>query len=89
MWLKGDPDPFEIIGLAADAKYQDARIAAPPTVCVFAPVFTGSMDMSLRTAVAPSTVATNPRRVLTDVFGPDAVGRVTTLEEHVDASIVD
>ena len=88
LWLEGDSDPFEIIGLAGDAKYQDARIAAPPTVYVYAPVFTGAMGLSLRTAVAPAAVATDARRVLTDVFGTDAVGRVTTLEEHVDASIV-
>ena len=88
LWLEGDADPFEIIGLAGDAKYQDARIAAPPTIYVYSPVFTGSMELSLRTAVAPSAVATDARRVLTDVFGTDAVGRVTTLEEHVDASIV-
>lgn len=88
VWLEGDPDPFEIIGLADDAKYQDPRIAAPPTIYLYAPVFTGSMELSLRAAVAPSAVATEARRVLADVFSAGAVGRVTTLEEHVDASIV-
>jgi predicted permease len=88
VWLEGDPDPFEIIGLADDAKYQDPRIAAPPTIYLYAPVFAGSMELSLRAAVALSAVATEARRVLADVFGSGAVGRVTTLEEHVDASIV-
>jgi len=88
VWLEGDPDSFEIIGLAADAKYQDPRIAAPSTIYVYAAEFAGAMDLSLRTAVAPSAVATDARRVLTDVFGTSAVGRVTTLEEHVDAAIV-
>jgi predicted permease len=88
LWFDEDRDPFEIVGLAGDAKYQDVRDAAPPTVYIYTPVFTGSSDWSLRTAVDPTAVAGDVRRVLGDVFGASAVGRVTTLEEQVDAAIV-
>ncbi len=88
IWFDDDRDPFEIIGVAGDAKYQDVRVAAPPTVYIYAQGFTGSAVLSLRTAVDPMSVAVDARHILTDVFGAGAVGRVTTLEAQVDASIV-
>ena len=62
-----DRDPFEIVGLAADAKYQDVRVPAPPIVYVYAPVSRGSVDFSLRTAGTPVAVAGDARRILTGV----------------------
>jgi putative ABC transport system permease protein len=88
LWFDTEREPYEIVGLAGDAKYQDVRIAAPPTVYVYAPVFRGSASLSIRTAVAPTAVAGDARRVLADVFGGGAVKRVTTLAEQVDVSIV-
>jgi predicted permease len=88
LWFDDDRDPFEIVGVAGNAKYQDARVAAPPTVYIYTPAFTGSSDVSLRTDVAPTAVVTDARRVLTDVFGAGSVRGVTTLEAQVDASIV-
>ena len=32
VWIENERDPYEIVGVAADAKYQDIRAAAPPTV---------------------------------------------------------
>lgn len=88
VWLEHERDAYEIVGVAGDAKYQDARLAAPPTVYLFALMASGSNDLSLRTTVPPTAIATDARRVVDDVFGADAGGRVRTLAEQVDASIV-
>ncbi len=88
LWFDQERDPFEIVGLAGDAKYQDARVAAPPTVYVYAPAFTGSMELSLRTAAAPTALAADVRRVLVGIYGTGAVRGMTTLEEQVNASMV-
>jgi predicted permease len=88
VWLEHERDPYEIVGVAGDAKYQDIRAAAPPTVYVFAPMSRGSTQLSLRTDVSPSAVAADARRVVNEVLGPDAVRRVTTLAEQVDAAVV-
>jgi putative ABC transport system permease protein len=88
VWLEGEHAPYEVVGVAGDAKYQDVRLAAPPTLYLFAPLSSGFSEISLRTSVHPTAVAADARRVLADVFGPESVGRVTTLAEQVDASIV-
>jgi ABC-type antimicrobial peptide transport system permease subunit len=88
VWLENERDPYEIVGVAGDAKYQDVRIPAPPIVYLFAPMSPGASNFSLRTSVSPAAVTTDARRVFTDVFGVEAVRRVTTLAEQVDASIV-
>jgi predicted permease len=88
VWLEGERDPYEIVGVAGDAKYQDARVPAPPVVYLFALMSRGSNDLSVRTSVRPTDIAADARRIVNDVFGADSVGRVTTLAEQVDASIV-
>jgi predicted permease len=88
VWLENERDPYEIVGVAGDAKYQDVRVPAPPIVYLFAPMSPGASVLSLRTSVSPAAVAADARRVFTDVFGDDTVRRVTTLAEQVDASIV-
>jgi predicted permease len=88
VWRENERDPYEIVGVADDAKYQDVRLAAPPIVYLFAQMSRGSSDLSLRTSVRPTAIAADARRIANDVFGTDSVGRVTTLAEQVDASIV-
>jgi predicted permease len=88
VWLENERDPYEIVGVAGDAKYQDVRASAPPTVYLFAPMSRGSTNLSLRTDVNPSALAAEARRVVSDVCGPDCVRRVTTLAEQVDTAIV-
>jgi predicted permease len=88
LWFDADRDPYEIVGLVGDAKYQDVRVEAPPTVYIYVPVFRGSADFSVRAAVTATAIAPDARRVLADVFGSGAIRRVTTLVEQVDASIV-
>ena len=88
VWLENQRDPFEIVGVAGDAKYNDARRPSPPIVYQFALMSRGSSDLSLRTSGRPVSVADDARRVVDDVFGANSVGRVTTLAAQVDASIV-
>jgi hypothetical protein len=88
LWFDADREPFEIVGLAGDAKYQDVRVAPPPIVYVYAPLSGGRADVSLRTSVPPSAIAGDARRILADALGSGAVGRVTTLADQVDAAIV-
>jgi predicted permease len=87
VWLENERDPYEIVGVAGDAKYQDIRLAAPPIVYLFAPP-TGSTTLSLRTDVSPMAVAADASRVVTEVLGADSLRRVTTLAEQVDAAVV-
>jgi predicted permease len=88
VWLENERDPYEIVGVAGDAKYQDVRLAAPPIVYVFAPMSRGSTTLSLRTDVNPIAVAADARRIVAGVLGADSVRRVTTLAEQVDAAVV-
>jgi predicted permease len=88
IWLENERDPYEIVGIAGDAKYQDVRVPAPPIAYLFAPMSPGTSDFSLRTSGSATAVTADARRVFTDVFGAGAVRRVTTLAEQVDASIV-
>ena len=87
LWLENERDPYEIVGVVGDAKYQDIRAAAPPLVYEFGPMSRES-TLSLRTTVSPTAVAGDARRVVNEVLGPDAVRSVTTLAEQVDAAIV-
>ena len=88
VWLENERDPYEIVGVAGDAKYQDIRVAAPPTIYLFAPMSRGSTTLSLRTAINPIAVAADARRIVTEVLGADSVRRVGTLAEQVDAAVV-
>ena len=88
LWFDDERDPREIVGVAGDAKYQDVRVPAPPTVYIYSPVFNGSSDVSVRTTVAPAAIAPDARRALAGVFGGASVRRVTTLADQVDAAIV-
>jgi predicted permease len=88
VWLENERDPYVIVAVAADAKYQDIRLPAPPIAYVFAPMSRGSTTLSLRTEINPLAVAADARRVVTGVLGADSVRRVTTLAEQVDAAAV-
>jgi predicted permease len=88
VWLENERDPYEIVGVAGDAKYQEVRLAPPPTVYVFAPMSRGSTTLSLRTNVNPIAVAGDARRIVTEALGAESVRRVTTLAEQVDAAVV-
>ena len=88
VWLENQRDAYEIIGVAGDAKYNDVRLPSPPTVYQFGLMSRGSSDLSLRTSGRRAGLADDARHLVDDVFGTSSVGRVTTLAEQVDASIV-
>lgn len=88
VWLENQRDPNEIVGVAGDAKYNDVRLPSPPTVYQFALMSRESSTLSLRTSGGRAALVGAARRLVDDVFGTNSVGRVTTLAEQVDASIV-
>lgn len=85
----GDPQPCQIVGLVGDAKYADIRAAAPPTIYLhYSTIEQSPAEFSLRTSVSPLTVAGDVRRILEAPPRNLPVTRITTLAEHVDATIV-
>jgi predicted permease len=87
IWIENERDPYEIVGVVGDAKYQDIRAAAPPIVYFFAPLLRQS-TLSLRTDVNPTAVVAGARRIVNDLCGPESVQRVTTLVDQVDSALV-
>jgi hypothetical protein len=87
VWIENERDPYEVIGVVGDAKYQDIRAAAPPIVYFFVPLLRQS-TLSLRADVNPVAVAIDARRIINALCGPESVQRVTTLVDQVDAALV-
>ncbi len=86
----GRSEVYDIVGLVADAKYQQLTEAAPRTIYVHAfqeaRMFTDKL--SIRTSVAETSVAPDVQRVVQEVLKTGAVAKVTTLDRQIDASIV-
>jgi len=85
----GDAAPYEIVGVAGDAKYRDLHKEAPPTVYLNS--FQDGRIVSqvaLRTSVPPAAVAADVRHVVREVLETARVANVTTMSEQVDASII-
>jgi putative ABC transport system permease protein len=80
---------YEIVGLVADAKYQQLTEVAPRTIYVHAfqepRMFTDKV--SIRTSIAETAVAADVQRVVQDVLKTGAVAKITTLDRQMDASI--
>ncbi len=86
-----DPDPqlYEIVGLAGNAKYSDVHEAPPATVYLNA--FQSSQTPSqfeISTAVAPEALAPEIQRTIRDTRTGIPIARVTTLPAQIDAAIV-
>jgi predicted permease len=88
IFLEGDPQPFDIIGVAADAKYQDVRVPAPETV-YFDCFRQGTMpsEFTLRTSVPPESLADDARRLVELAMNGARVRGTRTLAEQIDAAI--
>ena len=85
----GDDKPYEIVGVAGDAKYRDLHKEAPPGV--FLNSFQEgriASQFALRTSVPPAAVVGDVRRAVGDVLDNVRVAKVTTMSEQVDASII-
>jgi predicted permease len=85
----GDDKPYEIVGVAGDAKYLTLHKDAPPTVYLnsFQEERIAS-KFALRTSVPPAAIAGDVRRAVGDVLKTVRVAKVTTMSEQVDASII-
>ena len=85
----GDTQPYEIIGIAGDAKYGEAAEVTPRTI-FFNAFQEGGLpsQFALRSTVPPLAVARQVRRAASDVVPGIPVDRVTTLSDQVNASLV-
>lgn len=85
----GDKEPYEIVGVVADAKYRDPK--EPPQRVIYLDTFqaTGvATQFLLRTSVPPATVAAAARRAAAETMPTLPIYQMTTLAAQVDASIV-
>lgn len=85
----GRPEVYEIVGLAADAKYQQLTETAPRTIYVHAfqepRMFTDRL--SIRTRIDERAVLADVQSIVRDVLKSDSVAKITTLNDQMDASI--
>ena len=87
--LERDSAVYEIVGVVADAKYNDIRGAAPPTV--YLNCFQRDWvcaELAIRTDVSPLSIAADVRRVVDGTVTHVQIRKLTTLAEQVDAAIV-
>ncbi|MEO6436293.1 MAG: ABC transporter permease, partial [Tepidisphaeraceae bacterium] len=85
----GSDQPYEVVGVAGDAKVSELREPAPRTM--YFNMFQEarlSHQFSMRTSVNPESVTGAVRRAVQDVLKTVPVTRVTTLSDQVDAAIV-
>src|SRR6185312_6570741 len=85
----GDTKPYEIVGVAGDAKYYEIREAALRTI--YLNTFQSSDPAStfaLRTSIDPEAVAPSVLRNVHELLKTIPVAHVTTLSDQVDATIV-
>ncbi|MCW5978555.1 MAG: ABC transporter permease [Bryobacteraceae bacterium] len=85
----GSDQPYEIVGVAADAKYYDPG-ETPHRVLYFNAFQEDRVEsnFALRIGVKPAAVVPEVRRAASEILGAVPVGRVTTMAAQVDASIV-
>ncbi len=88
--IEGETDPYQIIGVAGDAKYIDPQEATMNTI-----YFTSFQEgrvvgrhLLLRTEIDPEAVTAQVKQAVSDVLKGYSVDRVTTMATQVDAAIV-
>jgi ABC-type antimicrobial peptide transport system permease subunit len=75
--------------MVRNAKYADVRAAAPPSIYLhYSTLQQMPTEFSLRTSTAPLMLADEVRRILEAPPANLPVTRITTLAEHVDATLV-
>jgi putative ABC transport system permease protein len=85
----GSEQPYEIIGLAGDAKAVELRDAPYPTI--YFNMFQESRllhQFELRTSVAPESLAPIVRQIVREALKTVPVKAITTLADQVDSNIV-
>ncbi len=85
----GDDKPYEIVGVAADAKYLNLY-EAPPRMVYMNAFQEGRIasQFAIRTSATPSAVTADVRRAVSDVLKTVRVANVTTMDDQVNASII-
>jgi predicted permease len=85
----GDAARYEIVGVVGDAKYLDIREETHRTVYLnaFQSDFVPSQFI-IRTNIAPASVAPDVRNLVHQFVPTVSLGRVTTLSDQIDGSIV-
>jgi len=85
----GSSQPYAIIGVAADAKYNDVHAPAPRTIYLpFLQQAGMRAHLVVRTRVEPTSIVDEVRHTADQALGTVTVARVTTLTDQVDAAIV-
>ncbi|HEY2013371.1 MAG TPA: ABC transporter permease [Bryobacteraceae bacterium] len=86
-----DPNSYEIVGVVGDAKYLEIREATPPTVYMDLLQLgrPNGSQFVIRTAIPPSQLVPAVTREVHGLLKSVLIGKVTTLAEHVDSSIVE
>src|ERR1700722_14294739 len=79
---------FEVIGVVGDAKYNDLKQPAPPTIYadLFQEGFIGS-QLAIRTRIDPDGVAGAVRQTEATVLKSVPIVRMTGMNEQIDSSI--
>lgn len=84
-----DAKPYEIVGVAGDAKYYEIREPALRTIYLNTFQFPRpESTFALRTSVDPQAVAPAARRTVRELLKDVPVVRVTTLVDQVNATII-
>ena len=87
--IEGFDAPVRVIGVAADAKYQDVRTAAPPTMYFpYRPRIGTPGEFTLRTSVPPASIAADVQHAVDNVMKGARIRKLTTLADQVNAAIV-
>jgi predicted permease len=87
--LEGDAQPYEVVGVVADAKYSTLREPAPRTMYVPAFQQGGTpSQFALKLTAASTSVSNDVRRIVENVVKSVPVTKITTLSDQLDASIV-
>lgn len=87
--FEGQSRPMQIVGVVADAKYNDMHETPPRTA--YTNVLQGSswpQTFLLRTDVAPTSIVADVRRVVREVLSDVPIARIETLAAQIDASIL-
>ncbi|HET7214407.1 MAG TPA: ABC transporter permease [Terriglobia bacterium] len=80
---------YQIVGVVANAKYNDIQQPAPPTVYRDAAQEGDiSSQLAVRTRIAPSAVTGMVRETESQLLKTVPVAGITTMNEQIDASIV-
>ena len=86
--MERETQTFEIVGVAADAKYADLHEPAPRTVYLHAFQNRVFSDFALRTALPPASLAAIVRRTVADVVPAVKIAAVTTLDDQLNRSLM-